>query len=41
MTAGLAYYPIPDVVLKADLESWEDGADNDGNRFNLAVGYQF
>lgn len=41
MTTGLAYYPIPDVVVKADLESWEDGADNDGTRFNLGVGYQF
>lgn len=41
MTAGLAYYPIPDVAIKADLESWEDGADNDGSRFNLGVGYQF
>ncbi len=41
MTAGLAYYPIPDVAVKADLESWEDGADNDGTRFNLGVGYQF
>jgi hypothetical protein len=41
MTTGLAYFPIPDVAVKADLESWEDGADNDGSRFNLGVAYQF
>jgi len=41
MTAGLAYFPIPDVAVKADLESWGDGADNDGTRFNLGVAYQF
>jgi hypothetical protein len=40
-TVGVAYFPIPDVALKADLENWEDGADNDGSRFNLAVAYQF
>jgi hypothetical protein len=41
MTVGVSYLPIPDVAIKADLESWEDGADNDGSRFNLGVGYQF
>ncbi|HET8760729.1 MAG TPA: hypothetical protein VFN94_06655 [Nitrospiria bacterium] len=41
MTAGLAYFPIPDVAVKADLESWEDGSDNDGSRFNVGVAYQF
>jgi hypothetical protein len=40
-TVGVAYFPIPDVAIKADLENWEDGADNDGSRFNLAVAYQF
>ncbi|MFZ5875568.1 MAG: hypothetical protein ACOYXU_04070 [Nitrospirota bacterium] len=41
MTAGVAYFPIPDVAVKADLENWENGADDDGSRFNLAVAYQF
>ncbi len=41
MTVGLAYLPIPDVAVKTDIESWEDGADNDGSRFNLGVAYQF
>jgi hypothetical protein len=40
-TMGVSYLPIPDVAIKADVESWEDGADNDGNRFNMAVAYQF
>jgi hypothetical protein len=40
-TVGVAYFPIPDVAVKADLENWKDGADNDGSRFNLAVAYQF
>lgn len=40
-TAGLAYYPIPDVAVKADLERWEDGADNNGTRFNVGVAYEF
>ncbi len=41
MTAGVAYLPIPDVAIKADVESWEDGTNSDGTRFNLGVGYQF
>ncbi len=44
-TVGLAYYPIPDVVVKADLETWEDADNNDTGeekrRFNLGLGYQF
>jgi len=41
ITGGLAYYPIPDVAIKADLENWEDGTNDDGTRFNLGVAYQF
>lgn len=41
LTTGLAYYPIPDVAVKADVESWEDGTDASGTRVNLGVGYQF
>jgi len=46
-TIGLAYYPVPDVVIKADLETWEDedsGVNDDGEkkkRFNLGIGYEF
>lgn len=41
ITSGIAYYPIPDVAVKADMESWEDGTDESGSRFNLGVAYQF
>jgi hypothetical protein len=41
LTTGLAYYPIPDVAVKADVESWEDGTDASGTRVNLGVAYQF
>lgn len=41
LTTGLAYYPIPDVAVKADVERWEDGTDASGTRVNLGVGYQF
>ncbi len=41
LTTGLAYYPIPDVAVKTDVESWEDGTDASGTRVNLGVGYQF
>lgn len=40
-TAGVAYYPIPDVAIKGDWENWKDGTDDSGNRFNLGVAYQF
>jgi hypothetical protein len=41
ITGGLAYYPHPDVALKADVENWEDGTDDKGTRFNLGVAYAF
>jgi hypothetical protein len=43
VTIGIAYYPIPDVAVKADWEKWENKAktDNDGTRFNLGLGYMF
>ncbi len=41
ITAGLAYYPLPDIVIKADLERWEDATDDKAIRFNLGLGYQF
>lgn len=41
LTYGLAYYPIPDVAVKADWENWEDEAGADGTRFNLGLAYMF
>lgn len=40
-TAGIAYYPIPQVAIKADYEIWEDGTPEDENVFNLGVAYMF
>jgi hypothetical protein len=43
LTYGLAYYPIPQVAVKADFERWENEADNDneGDRFNLGLAWMF
>ena len=39
--AGINFWPHPDIVLKADIQSQDnEGAKND-NGFNLGVGYQF
>lgn len=40
-TVGLAYYPIPQVAIKADLESWEDGTGADWQQFNLGIAYEY
>ncbi|MFQ5780400.1 MAG: hypothetical protein ACE5HN_06390 [Nitrospiria bacterium] len=43
ITVGLAYYPHPQVALKADLENWEDAdpITPDEERWNLGVTYMF
>ena len=40
-TFGVAYYPIPQVVIKADVENWEDAAGGDWSQRNIGVGYEF
>ncbi len=40
-TIGLAYYPVPDVALKANLDIWSDGTGDDWNVFNLGATYMF
>ncbi|MEE8328454.1 MAG: hypothetical protein V3R54_00830 [Thermodesulfovibrionia bacterium] len=40
-TFGLTYFPIPQVAVKADLESWENGAGTDWHQSNLGVAYMF
>lgn len=40
-TYGLAYYPISDVVVKADVEMWKDASGGKGDRFNMALAYMF
>ncbi len=41
VTTGFAYYPHPDVAIKADVERWKDGTDDTVSRWNLGLGYQF
>lgn len=38
---GLNYWPIPDVVLKADVQQQDNEASKNDNGFNLGIGYQF
>lgn len=41
-TMGLAFYPVPNLVLKADYQILEaDGAIDPDNAFNLGMGWQF
>lgn len=40
-TVGLAYFPIPEVAIKADYEMWKDGTKHDFNVFNLGAAYMF
>lgn len=40
-TLGAAYYPTPNVVLKADVELWEDGTGDSVTRVNFGVGFMF
>jgi len=41
VTGGIAYHPVRQVAFKADVEHWEDGTDEDLNRLNLGVAFQF
>lgn len=41
MTAGVAFQPIDKIALKADFEHWEDGADDELDRFNLGAAFMF
>jgi hypothetical protein len=41
LTYGLAYYPDPQVAVKADREVWENETGADGARFNLGLAFMF
>ena len=41
VTAGIAFQPIEKISLKADFEHWEDGADDELDRFNLGAAFMF
>lgn len=38
---GLAYYPIRQVVIKVDIESWQNGAGDDWRQANVGIGYEY
>lgn len=40
-TMGIAYYPILNIAVKADLESWKDGTDATWEQLNFAVAYMY
>jgi hypothetical protein len=39
--AGINYWPVPNVVLKFDIQQQDNEGAEDDNGFNLGVGYQF
>jgi hypothetical protein len=41
LTSGLAFYPHPDVAIKADWERWKDDTDETAARYNVGMAYQF
>jgi len=41
LTGGVAYHPVREVAFKADFEHWKDGADQQLNRLNLGVAFEF
>lgn len=40
-TYGIAYYPDPQVAIKADFQNFEDAAGGDTDQYNLGVAYMF
>lgn len=42
LTAGLGFYPIPNIVVKADVQVRDDASDKDpADAFNMGVGWRF
>jgi len=41
ITAGLSFYPIPNLVIKADYTFTYSDANNLPNRTDLGIGYDF
>lgn len=41
LTAGLAFYPIEEIVLKADVEDWKIGTGNSDQRYNVGLGFVY
>jgi hypothetical protein len=40
-SAGVGFYPVEKVALKADYEHWEDATDDTVDRFNLGAAFEF
>jgi hypothetical protein len=41
LTLGVAYKPIPQVILKVDFQNYDNAAGTGVDRFNVALGYLF
>jgi hypothetical protein len=41
LTVGVAYHPIPQVVIKVDFQDFDNGAGTGMDQFNVALGYLF
>ena len=41
VTSGVAYHPVREVAFKADFEHWKNGADQQLNRLNVGVAFEF
>ena len=41
ITGGISYLPIEKIAFKADVENWQDDADQDLTRFNLGAAFMF
>lgn len=41
LTCGLAYYPIRNIVIKADYERWHDGSGDRLGRWNLGLAFVY
>lgn len=41
ITGGVSYMPIEKIAFKADIENWQDDADQELTRFNLGAAFMF
>ena len=41
LTAGLSWKPLPQIVIKADYQDYDNGAETGVDQWNLALGWVF
>ncbi len=41
LTVGLAFKPLDQLILKADYQDFDNGAETGIDQFNVAIGYLF